>query len=92
MLKKIKLEEILLLEIIFYFAIWMYDEYLGTMISIIFGSICLVILLTSMVVEKMEKSGVPPFFYKVLTVSVIAPIVAATIYNGIVGGIKWLFS
>ncbi len=92
MLKKLKLEEILLIEIIFYFALWMYDEYLASVISLIFGVICLMILLTSLVVEKIEKSNVPKFFYKILTVSVIAPIVAVVIYSGIVGGIRWIMN
>lgn len=91
MLKKLKLEEILLIEIIFYFAVWMIDEYMATMISLIFGTICLMILLTSLVVDKIEKSNVPQWYYKVLTVSVIAPIVAAMIYSGIIGGIRWMF-
>ena len=92
MLKKLKLEEILLIEIIFYFLLWMFDEYLATVISLIFGVICLMILLTSLVVEKIEKSNVPKFFYKILVVSVIAPIVAVVIYSGIVGGIRWMLN
>lgn len=92
MLKKLKLEEILLIEIIFYFALWMFDEYMATVISLIFGVICLMILLTSLVVEKIEKSNVPKFYYKVLAVSVIAPIVAVVIYSGIIGGIRWMMN
>ena len=82
--------ELLLIQIVIYFLLWMWDEYLATLLSLIWGGICLLVLLTSLVVEWIEKSNVPRWYFSFLWVSVLAPIMAAVIYSGIVGGIKWM--
>lgn len=86
---KIKPVELLLIQIIIYFSIWLWDEYVATMLSLVWGGICLLILLTSLAVEWIEKSKVPASYYKFLLMSVLAPIMAAVMYSGIVGGIRW---
>ena len=82
--------ELLLIQIVIYFLLWMWDEYMATLLSLIWGGICLLVLLTSLVVEWIEKSNVPRWYFSFLWVSVLAPIMAAVIYSGIVGGIKWM--
>lgn len=86
---KLKPVEFLLIQIIIYFSLWLWDEYVATMLSLVWGSICLLIVLTSLAVEWIEKSKVPKAYYKYLWVSVLAPIIAVVMYGGIVGGIKW---
>jgi len=82
--------ELLLIQIVIYFLLWMWDEYMATLLSLIWGGICLLVLLTSLVVEWIEKSNVPKWYFSFLWVSVLAPIMAAVIYSGIIGGIKWM--
>ncbi len=89
-MRKIRPVELLLIQIVIYFLLWLWDEYTATLLSLIWGGICLLILLTSLVVEWIEKSNVPKWYFSVLWVSVLAPIMAAVIYSGIVGGIKWM--
>ncbi len=88
-MRKLKPVELLLIQIVIYFLLWMWDEYLATLLSLVWGGICLLILLTSLVVEWIEKSNVPRWYFSYLWVSVLAPIMAAVMYSGIVGGIKW---
>ena len=91
-MRRLKPIELLLIQIIIYFLIWLWDEYLATMLSLVWGGICLLILMTSLVVEWIEKSKVPKWYYSFMAVSVLAPIMAAVIYSGIVGGIRWFMN
>jgi hypothetical protein len=82
--------EFLLLEIVIYLLLWLFNDYLASLLSLIFGSICLLILLISLIVEAIERSKVPRWYYLFLGVSVLAPIVAAVIYLLLSGGASWL--
>lgn len=89
-MSKIRTIEILMFEIIIYLLIWFVNEYMATMLSLIFGTICLLILLISLVVEFIERSKVPRWYFGLMAMSVIAPILAAIIYLGISGSMGWM--
>lgn len=89
-MSKIRSIEILLIELILYMLIWFFNEYLATLLSLIFGTICLLILLISLVVELIERSKVPRWYFSFMFMSVLAPLLAAIIYLGISGGMDWM--
>lgn len=89
-MEKIRPLEILLAEIVLYFLLWLYDDYLATLLSLSFGGIFLVILLISLIVEWIERSKVPVWYYKFMAVSVLAPAITAGIYLFLSGGLGWL--
>ena len=82
--------EILLLEIAFYIVLWLLDEYIATLLSLILGSIFLLLLLFALVAEWIERSKVPRWYFWFMLVSVLAPLAAAVIYLAIQGGLLWL--
>ncbi|MCB0570526.1 MAG: hypothetical protein KDC66_12205 [Phaeodactylibacter sp.] len=82
--------EILLGETILYLLIWMANDYMASMLSLIFGGIFLLILLVSLVVELVERSRVPRWYFTFMGVSVIAPILAAVLYSLFSGGMGWM--
>lgn len=87
---KLRPIEILLIEIAFYIILWLLDDYLASLLSLIFGSIFLLLLLISIVVEWIEKSKVPRWYYSFMLVSALAPFIAALIFLAISGGLEWL--
>lgn len=89
-MKRSRVIEILLIEIVIYLLLWLYNDYLASLLSIIFGSICLLILIISLIVELIERSKVPRWYYWFLAASVIAPVVSALIYLFISGGVDWM--
>lgn len=89
-MKRSRVIEILLIEIVIYLLLWLYNDYLASLLSIIFGSICLLILIISLIVELIERSKVPRWYYWFLAASVMAPVVAALIYLFISGGVDWM--
>ena len=82
--------EVLLIEIIIYFLLWSYDDYMATILSLIFGSMCLLILIISIVVEMIEPSKVPRWYFTIMIVSILAPIVAFFIFSTIGGELSWM--
>ena len=89
-MSKIRSIEILLFELIIYLVIWVFNEYLATMLSLIFGTIFLLILLISLIVEWIERSKVPRWYFSLMFMSVLAPILAAVIYLSISGSMDWM--
>jgi len=87
---RIRAIEIFLIEIVIYLLLWLYNDYMASLLSIIFASICLLILLISLIVEAIERSKVPRWYYWFLAASVFAPIIAAIIYILISGDLDWM--
>lgn len=82
--------EILLIEVAFYIILWLVNDYLATLLSLIFGSIFLLLLLISLIVEWIERSKVPRWYYTFMLMSTLAPIIAAIIYLSISGTLEWM--
>lgn len=90
MIKRLKPLEIFLIEVTIYLLIWVLNDYVGSLLSIIFCFIFASILIISLLVEWIEKSKVPRWYYLFMLMSIIAPIIASLIMV-MVGGIpSWL--
>ena len=89
-MRQLRPVELFLIEMVMYLLFWLFNEYLASLLSIILGSICLLILLISLIVELIERSKVPRWYYYFLAVSVLAPIAATLIYVFITGGVEWM--
>jgi hypothetical protein len=87
---RIRPVEVLLIEVIIYLGLWLWDDYLATMLSIVMGGIFLLILVVSFVVEWIERSNVPRWYFYFMIASVLAPVLAAALYILIGGGLSWL--
>ena len=90
-MRKLSLFELFLIELIIYLVIWFANDYLGTIVTIIFTTITFCILLISFIVEWIEPSKVQRSYYQIMGISILAPLVAAAIYIGIVGGELYWF-
>lgn len=89
-MEKIRPIEIFLAQLVIYLLIWIFNDYLATLLSIIFGSIFFLILLISLIVEIIERSKVPRSYFLFMLASVLAPIAASLIYITISGGLEWM--
>jgi len=65
----------------------------ATLLTLIFGSILIFVLLISIITELIESSKVPKSYFKIMFLSILAPALAATIYVFIIGGkIDWMIN
>ena len=89
-MSKSYIPEIFLGELLLYFLLWLWDDYFASLFSAIFGSIFLLILVISLMVEWVERSGVPRWYYKFMVASILAPVAAAILYLLLHGELQWL--
>jgi bacteriorhodopsin len=82
--------EVFLIQVFLYMVCWLLNDYLATMVSLIFGTMFFAILLVSLVVEVVERSRVPRWYFVFMLISVIAPLVSAGIYLSITQGLDWM--
>ena len=82
--------EIFLAEVIIYLVLWLSNDYLATFLSLIFFCICLLILIISIIVDWIDGSKVPQWYFMLMTASTLAPLLAALIFIAINGEIPWL--
>lgn len=72
--------ELFLAQVVVYLFLWVTNSYLALILSAIFGGICLLIFLVSLVVEAVERSRVPRWYYYVMIASTLAPLLAMGVY------------
>lgn len=75
-----RLVEIFLAQVVVYLLIWVTNPYLALVLSLIFAGICVLILMVSLVVELIERSKVPRWYYYLMVISILAPLLAMGMY------------
>jgi len=85
-----RLVEIFLAQVVVYLLIWITDSYLALVLSAIFSGICMLILLVSLVVEWIERSKVPRWYYYLMIISTLAPLLSMGLYFAFGGDLSSL--
>ncbi len=89
-MRKLLIIEIGVAQVALYLLLWLWNEYNASLFSLIFGALFLFLLLISIIVEWIEPSKVPRWYFGFMAISVAAPLVAALIYTAINGRPGWL--
>jgi hypothetical protein len=77
---KLSLLEIFLIEILVWMGLWLANEYLATLLTFILTPIVFAVLVIARISEFIERSKVPRFYFGVMLISTIAPILAALVF------------
>ncbi len=83
---RLSLLEIFLLEVTGWLALWLANDYIATLLTLIVSAIVFSILVIALISEAIERSKVPRWYFWAMGLSVLAPVVSALIYNVIFGG------
>ncbi len=83
---RMTLPEIFLLETVTWLILWLLNDYMATLLTLIIGAIVLAVLLLALISEAIERSRVPRRYFYVMGLSVLAPLVAAILYQVLFGG------
>ena len=83
---RLSLLEIFLLEVIVWLGLWLSNDYLATLLTLILVAIVSAVLLIALMAEAIERSKVPRRYFYVMAMSILAPMVAAVLYMFIFGG------
>ena len=88
---KIRPIELFLIQFIIYSLLWLWDEYLASLLTLVFTAISIFILAISLMAELIEPSKVPRWYFYSMLVSIIAPILATIVFVYFVGmEFEWL--
>ncbi len=80
----------LLIQVMVYFLLWLSYDYLAILISLIIGAVCLFVFAVAVIVELIESSRVPRWYFWLMGTSIVAPILAALIFVISGGTITWM--
>ena len=73
-----------------YLLILLANDYLGSLLAIILGAIAFAVWGISRIVELIQASRVPKWYYRAVFAAWVAPLAALLIYAGLRGGFDWL--
>ncbi len=83
---RLSLLELFLLEIVVWLALWLLNDYMATLLTLIITAIVFAILVIALLAEAIERSKVPRRYFWIMGLSVVAPVFAAVLYLLIFGG------
>lgn len=90
-MQKIRPVEIFLIEFIIFSILWLWDDYIASLLTVVIPIICLFILIISLLAELVERSKVPRWYYIIMILSILAPIIAALVFVFFVGAdFEWM--
>lgn len=72
---RISYVESVLIQFILYAAVWLIDEFVGSLLCILIPPIALATLIISGIIERIEKSNIPRTYYIHMTLIIFCPIV-----------------
>ena len=78
--QSVNVGQLFLLETIFYFALFLWHDFLGMLIASIFASLSFIILVISWIVERIERSKVPSWYYHVMITSIASPLLVIVFF------------
>ena len=81
-----RLLELFIGQMILYGALWIYQDYLATLLSTILCTIFFFILMVSLIVEWIEPSKVPRWYFQFMVISILAPLLAGVLFVALLGG------
>lgn len=82
--------EAFLVQVVVYLLIWLLNDYLAVILSLILGGIALAVYLISKVVELVESSRVPKVYYRFMVICFTAPLLSAIIGLLLRNGLSWM--
>jgi len=80
-----------LAECVLFCAVWLWDEYVASYATIILPGVMAVILLLSLIADWIEPSRIPKWYYYIMVISILIPLVVGMFFIYIYGGnLSWM--
>jgi hypothetical protein len=83
--------EVFLIEAVIYIVLWLWNEYIATIMTLSFAAIAFFILVISLISESIERSKVPRWYFSYMFISILTPLaVGAFFYVLNKGSFSWM--
>ena len=83
---RLSLLEIFLIQTVFWLCLWLLNDYLAALLTLIVGAIVFAVLIIALISEAIERSKVPRQYFQIMALSIVSMLVAGAIYVLIFGG------
>ena len=77
--------EIFLIQVVLYAILWLVSDYTATLLTIVLPLIFFCLLMLALLSELVQRSKISSWYYWFMGISIIAPIITATIFVFILG-------
>ena len=78
--RRLNITEIFLLQAIFYTLLWLWNDYVATLLSLTFSAIAFFILSVSLISELLDRSKVPRWYFYAMIISVVTPLIIGSFF------------
>lgn len=72
--------EVFLIEAVIYIILWLWNEYIATIMTLSFAAIAFFILAVSLISEIIERSKVPRWYFTYMIISIVTPLVIGAFF------------
>lgn len=77
---RLSLLEVFMLELVIWLGLWLMNDYIATLLTLIVTAIISAVLLIALISEIMERSKVPKKYFQIMAISIVAPLISAAMY------------
>jgi hypothetical protein len=88
-LKSIGILELILIEVVAFIVVWLLNEYLAFLLTVIISAISFAVLVISLIAEAIEKSKVSKLFFLTLFLIGLTPLVVGAVFYVINQGVSF---
>ena len=79
-----------LIQVIIYVLLWMWNDYLMTILSLALGGILLSVLLISLISDWLQPSKVPNWYYQLMVASLLANLLGYALFLVSGNEVTWM--
>jgi hypothetical protein len=80
-----------LVECVLFCSVWLWNEYVASYATIILPGVMAVILLISLIADLIEPSRIPRWYYFIMVITILIPLVVGMFFLYIYGGkLAWM--
>jgi hypothetical protein len=88
---RIGLSELILIQIILYAGLWLLSPYAGFMLSMIVTTISTAVLVISLIMELIDRSKVPKFYFYAMITAIVCPLIVTLFFIAFYpGAMSWM--
>ncbi len=89
--QKLRLVEIFLIQAVIYLLLWLWNDYIASLISILMIVIFSGLLIVAIISEWIERSKVPKSYFIFMIGSILIPLIVGWLFLMLMGGeLEWL--
>ena len=91
MFKRPRIIEVVFIEAIIYMLLWIWNDFIATIISLSFAGISFAILMISLASEFIDKSNISRWYFYFMTASFVVPLVVGAFFTVLkLGHFDWM--